>query len=187
MREGGSGGELPFRRRSAGHPGPILAIGFRAVSQAAQHQFRGGSRCGVNAPDRLKLVSGSALLATAVPSWPHASGRFAQHAANIARGAVIAALLVFGGGTMARRWVQVSAGAKFRSRAALYLTIPAIAGILNWATNQLAVWMIFNPLDFKGIPIISRPRVGEPLGWGGWQGIVPAKVGHVSIPDIALV
>jgi len=176
VRDEGSGNELPLRRRSIHLPVPVLAIGFRALSPAARHQLRDRSRCGVHAPDRLKLVSGSAVLAMAVPSWPHASGRFAQHAANFARGAVIAALLAFGGGAMARRWVQVSAGAKFRSRAALYLTIPAIAGILNWATNQLAVWMIFNPLEFKGIPVISRPRVGEPLGWGGWQGIVPAKV-----------
>mmetsp|Transcript_26832 Transcript_26832/g.41950 ORF Transcript_26832/g.41950 Transcript_26832/m.41950 type:complete len:396 (-) Transcript_26832:233-1420(-) len=36
--------------------------------------------------------------------------------------------------------------------------------------------MIFNPLEFRGVPIISRPRPGEPLGWFGWQGIVPAKV-----------
>ena len=27
-----------------------------------------------------------------------------------------------------------------------------------------------------GLPVISRPRAGEPLGWFGWQGIVPAKV-----------
>jgi hypothetical protein len=49
------------------------------------------------------------------------------------------------------------------------MTIPVIAGVLNWATNQLAVWMIFNPLEFRGLPYLSRPRPGEPLGWGGWQ------------------
>lgn len=87
---------------------------------------------------------------------------------------------------MIKRWVEVSASAKFRSRAALYLTIPAIAGGLNWATNQLAVWMIFNPLEFRGIPLISRARVGEPLGWGGWQGIVPAKVKKMAADIVDL-
>lgn len=73
-------------------------------------------------------------------------------------------------------WVAERAGEKFRRQAALYMTIPAIAGILNWATNKLAVWMIFQPESFVGVPLISRARPGEPLGWFGWQGIVPAKV-----------
>jgi hypothetical protein len=25
----------------------------------------------------------------------------------------------------------------------------------------------------SGVPLVSRARPGEPLGWGGWQGIVP--------------
>jgi hypothetical protein len=42
----------------------------------------------------------------------------------------------------------------------VYLTIPAIAGLLNWATNQLAVWMIFNPQEFSGLPLVSSCRDG---------------------------
>lgn len=86
------------------------------------------------------------------------------------------------------RWVAERAGDKFRRQAALYLTIPAIAGVLNWATNKLAVWMIFNPESFAGIPVISRARPGEPLGLFGWQGIVPAKVRKMggSIVDMTI-
>jgi hypothetical protein len=86
------------------------------------------------------------------------------------------------------KWVAERAGDKFRRQAALYLTIPAIAGVLNWATNKLAVWMIFNPESFAGIPVISRARPGEPLGFFGWQGIVPAKVRKMggSIVDMTI-
>lgn len=44
-----------------------------------------------------------------------------------------------------------------------YGTIPMVAGLLNMATNQLAVKMMFYPLRFVGI------------GRVGWQGIVPGK------------
>mmetsp|Transcript_16493 Transcript_16493/g.55025 ORF Transcript_16493/g.55025 Transcript_16493/m.55025 type:complete len:326 (-) Transcript_16493:37-1014(-) len=89
----------------------------------------------------------------------------------------VASLLPF---TIYRRWMSIQAGRKFRERAALYMTIPLISGILNWATNRLAVWMIFNPQEFYGIPFISRKIEGQPLGWFGWQGIVPAKVTKMS-------
>ncbi|EKX33291.1 hypothetical protein GUITHDRAFT_148010 [Guillardia theta CCMP2712] len=66
---------------------------------------------------------------------------------------------------------------KFRERAALYMTIPLISGsqgILNWATNRLAV------NDRAAIAISVRKIEGQPLGWFGWQGIVPAKVTKMS-------
>ena len=44
-----------------------------------------------------------------------------------------------------------------------WLTIPLVAGLLNWATNQLAVKMMFYPLKFRGYRRV------------GWQGIVPNK------------
>ena len=44
-----------------------------------------------------------------------------------------------------------------------YASIPMVAGLLNWATNRLAIVMMFYPLRFRGIGRI------------GWQGIVPGK------------
>lgn len=44
-----------------------------------------------------------------------------------------------------------------------YGSIPLVAGLLNWATNRLAILMMFYPLRFRG------------LGRVGWQGIVPGK------------
>ena len=50
---------------------------------------------------------------------------------------------------------------------ATYWTIPIVAGLLNWATNRLAILMMFYPLKFRGYR-----RTGVQLGW---QGIVPGK------------
>jgi hypothetical protein len=127
---------------------------------------------------RARGVGLMAVVATAdafrgLPAW-------AQEGLKLVQAAAVLGALSFGGATCVRRWLEVGAGAKFRARAPLYMTIPLIAGLLNWATNQLAVWMIFNPLEFAGVPLVSRPRPGEPLGWGGWQGIVPAKVGKMA-------
>eukprot|EP00667_Euglena_gracilis_P003347 EG_transcript_3355 len=72
-------------------------------------------------------------------------------------------------------WIAKQAGQKFLAAWKLYLTIPLIAGFLGWATNKLAVWMIFNPLSYQGI-FSSRPFRGQPFGLIGWQGIVPTKV-----------
>ena len=49
--------------------------------------------------------------------------------------------------------------------------IPLVAGLLNWATNQLAVKMMFYPQRWLGPPL--RTRVG-------WQGIVPAKATQMA-------
>ena len=43
------------------------------------------------------------------------------------------------------------------------------------ATNKLAVWMIFNPIEFVGKEWLKR-KEGQPGTLFGWQGIVPAKV-----------
>ena len=142
---------------------------------------------GSSAKDRFTLATAVAGL----PSWIDANvpkNAWVEAGLRVLKTAVAMGVVSFGGMVLLRRWVAVQAGVKFRSRAALYLTIPAIAGLLNWATNQLAVWMIFNPLEFVGLPLISRPRPGEPLGWGGWQGIVPAKVEKMAgdIVDLTL-
>ena len=46
-------------------------------------------------------------------------------------------------------------------------TIPLVAGLLNWATNRLAILMMFYPLKFRGI-VFERTPIG-------WHGIVPNK------------
>jgi len=82
------------------------------------------------------------------------------------------------GKQLIRRWFKVKAGAKFRAAGGwlgIYATIPLLAGIVNMATNQLAVWMIFNPLEFWGTEFVKREE-GSPFGLFGWQGIVPSKV-----------
>ena len=63
------------------------------------------------------------------------------------------------GGSGAAAWAVL---AKFQSNWMLYCTIPVVAGLLNWATNKLAVQMIFYPLNFWGIKIRTWPET--PLG-----------------------
>ena len=103
-----------------------------------------------------------------------------------ARNAALLPLLVPGtsvalgwlGKQFVRRWLAVKAGSKFRAAGGwfgIYATIPLLAGIVNMFTNQLAVWMIFNPLEFWGTEFVKREE-GSPFGLFGWQGIVPAKV-----------
>ena len=62
---------------------------------------------------------------------------------------------------------------KFQKRPGTYLLIPCVAALVGWFTNWLAVQMIFYPIQFRGIPIYQRPEV--PLGFLGWQGIIPCK------------
>lgn len=68
---------------------------------------------------------------------------------------------------------------KFVARPGTYLMIPVIAAIVGWVTNYLAVQMIFYPVEFRGIPIYRRAEI--PLGFLGWQGIVPCKTKTMSI------
>jgi len=76
-------------------------------------------------------------------------------------------------------------GAKFRANWLLYSTIPIISGLLNWATNNLAVKMIFYPLEFKGIRLKTWPET--PLALFGWTGIVPVKARSMSTRMVRMV
>jgi len=67
---------------------------------------------------------------------------------------------------------------KFKARPRTYLIIPCVAALVGWFTNYLAVKMIFYPIKFWGIPIWCRPEI--PLGFIGWQGIVPCKTRPMS-------
>ena len=63
-----------------------------------------------------------------------------------------------------------------------YGSIPIVAGLLNWATNRLAILMMFYPLRFRGI---GWRRVGRI----GWQGIVPNKARSMAnriVDDVML-
>ena len=58
-----------------------------------------------------------------------------------------------------------------------YGSIPVVAGLLNWATNRLAILMMFYPLKFFGV------------GRVGWQGIVPSKAKSMAnriVDDVML-
>lgn len=54
-----------------------------------------------------------------------------------------------------------------------YLIQPAIAGIVGYVTNVLALEMTFRPIEFVG-PEIFRIK-NQPWGLFGWQGIIPTK------------
>lgn len=49
------------------------------------------------------------------------------------------------------------------------LLIPLIAGLVGWITNVAAVWLLFHPVEFKGI----RP-------FFGWQGVIPNASQHMA-------
>lgn len=68
----------------------------------------------------------------------------------------------------------MAAARRFGARWWQYATIPLFAGAVGWFTNKVAVEMIFAPLEFWGLPLKRWPN--QPLGWIGWQGIVPCKV-----------
>src|SRR3954464_1452684 len=75
-------------------------------------------------------------------------------------------------------------------------TIPIFSGFIGYATNWSGIWMLFNPLEFKGFrfpglrPLANvMPRripqiPGVMQGGVGWQGIIPsraAKMGSIAV------
>ncbi|HEX4733401.1 MAG TPA: hypothetical protein VH247_03220 [Thermoleophilaceae bacterium] len=76
------------------------------------------------------------------------------------------------------------------------VTIPIFSGFIGYATNWSGVWMLFNPLEFKGIRVpgvrglshVLPRRIqqipGVMQGGVGWQGIIPsraAKMGSIAV------
>ena len=51
----------------------------------------------------------------------------------------------------------------------LYLLIPTTSAVIGWATNWVAVKMMFYPLEFVGKPPLL-----------GWQGVIPANAGKMA-------
>ncbi len=56
------------------------------------------------------------------------------------------------------------------------LSIPLISAIVGWATNFLALKMMFYPIEFIGI----KP-------FFGWQGLIPAKRQEMAEIEVELV
>ncbi|CAK9011838.1 Hypothetical protein SCF082_LOCUS11264 [Durusdinium trenchii] len=66
----------------------------------------------------------------------------------------------------------------FRASFWAYVTIPVVAAVVGYGTNWVGVKMIFYPIEFLGVNIRRWPET--PLGFIGWQGIVPCKTGKMS-------
>ena len=82
---------------------------------------------------------------------------------------------------MPRALMAVTVAAVPRNMWLQYGTIPLVAGLLNWATNRLAILMMFYPLKFRGLVIERFPI--------GWQGIVPNKARSMAnriVDDVML-
>ena len=60
-----------------------------------------------------------------------------------------------------KQWIVVNAWSKFLSSMLLYGTIPLVAGIVNMATNKLAVTMMFYPIKFIGVDLFKTLHIGN--------------------------
>ena len=86
------------------------------------------------------------------------------------------------------------AWSKFRGDLKGMLLIPVVAASVGWFTNWLAVKMIFYPIGFWGLPLLQYVEgqvygfdILQPLGFFGWQGIVPAKAAAMSLTMVTMV
>lgn len=61
----------------------------------------------------------------------------------------------------------------FRRRPWTYVSIPIVAGLVGYITNYIGIKMLFYPINWCGVPLMTWPE--QPFGLFGWQGIVPAK------------
>lgn len=163
--QGGSGGEGSFHRRVS--TPPVAVANFAELPERFQNQSRvtqwamGGGALGVG----LAVARGPTvfLLRAAIMVWPFTSAYRLWK--NGARRRALTLAIAAVARRFCDRWWQ-------------YATIPLFAGFVGWVTNKLAVEMIFKPIGFWGIPILRFPN--NPLGWIGWQGIVPCKAGVMA-------
>ena len=76
------------------------------------------------------------------------------------------------------------------------VTIPLFSGAIGYVTNWTGVWMLFEPVHFKGVKVPGLRKVAEIFprkvqdvpgimnGGLGWQGIIPsraAKMGSIAV------
>ena len=109
----------------------------------------------------------------------------------VAFAAALRAGFMFRGFIRAR---TAAAVAKFKAQWKGALFIPVCAAAVGWITNWIAVQMIFYPIAFLGVPLkqyvlgtIYGCDVLAPLGWVGWQGIVPAKAAQMALNMVTMV
>jgi uncharacterized membrane protein YheB (UPF0754 family) len=69
------------------------------------------------------------------------------------------------------RWA--AARQDMKKRPWTYISIPIVAGLVGYITNYIGIKMLFYPIRWTGIPLLTWPE--QPFGLFGWQGIVPAK------------
>ena len=76
------------------------------------------------------------------------------------------------------------------------ITIPLFSGAIGYLTNWTGVWMLFNPICFRGVRVPGLAALAQLLprklqevpgvmhGGVGWQGIIPsraAKMGSIAV------
>jgi hypothetical protein len=79
---------------------------------------------------------------------------------------------------------------------ASFATIPVFTGVVGWLINWSGLWMLFNPLTFRGTRVPGMRELATLLprklqevpgilqGGVGWQGIIPAraaKMGSIAV------
>jgi hypothetical protein len=77
-----------------------------------------------------------------------------------------------------------------------FATIPVFTGVIGWLINWSGLWMLFNPIGFRGVGVPGMREVAALLprkiqevpgilqGGVGWQGIIPAraaKMGSIAV------
>ena len=77
-----------------------------------------------------------------------------------------------------------------------FLTIPVFTGVVGWLINWSGLWMLFSPVQFRGVRIPGMRELAGVLprkvqevpgilqGGVGWQGIIPAraaKMGSIAV------
>ncbi len=72
------------------------------------------------------------------------------------------------------------------------LLIPPITGVIGYVTNWVAIRLLFNPVEFRGVDVPGMERVAGLLpyrlqqipgvleGKLGWQGIIPSRAGKMA-------
>jgi uncharacterized membrane protein YheB (UPF0754 family) len=76
------------------------------------------------------------------------------------------------------------------------ISIPLFGGLIGYVINRTGVWMLFQPVEFKGVRVPGLQRLAHRLpkflrqipglmqGGIGWQGIIPsraAKMGSIAV------
>ena len=66
-----------------------------------------------------------------------------------------------------------------------YLLLPFVAGVVGYATNVLAIKMMFYPIEYFGIDLFRCKD--QPFGLIGWQGVVPCKIEKIAGKTVDII